>query len=381
MADNGFVWGDREAMLRDHAATTALFTTLVDVRFRLLTFIPTVTAIAVGIVSGDGSAGLETNQWLLVGTIGFVASLAVVVYEVRNSQIHDRAVHRVKHLERLLGFRPSYAGLPPRGMFGERGTGGALFGVLFVKHDRALALIYGVVLAAWTWVLLSGAEAARDWRVIDGAGATWVKIVVPVGVAVVIAHEISRLGGTGREPGLVYTLGDAAETTAPPSSGEQRGRSMFVDLFDLHGQIKERRPSPTLFDLTIRKTSREERLVDLALAAGVIRAVQIRWFWLWAGRDDRRDSRARRLKVESKSKIDWVEAIRGGVVGADEVFRAGRGDPTDGDEPAREELCRRYGDHAPWATPAEISLRRGLLEAAAEKDREEAAGRSSSPNG
>ena len=53
LVTDGPVWGDREATRRDHAATSDLYKTLVDVRFKLLTFVPAVTAIAVGIVAKD----------------------------------------------------------------------------------------------------------------------------------------------------------------------------------------------------------------------------------------------------------------------------------------------------------------------------------------
>jgi hypothetical protein len=103
---DGPAWGDRAATERDHAATSDLYKTLVDIRFKLLTFVPTVTAVAVGIVAMNQDK-VSADQWVTVGAIGFIATMALVVYEVRNSLLHDCAIHRIKHLERILGFRPS----------------------------------------------------------------------------------------------------------------------------------------------------------------------------------------------------------------------------------------------------------------------------------
>ena len=54
---------------RDHAATSDLYKTLVDIRFKLLTFVPTVTAVAVGIVAINQDS-VSSDQWVMVGAIG-----------------------------------------------------------------------------------------------------------------------------------------------------------------------------------------------------------------------------------------------------------------------------------------------------------------------
>ena len=204
------IWGDREATLRDHSATSELYRTLVDVRFKLLTFVPTITALAVGIVTVDKTA-TSGETWLLVGAIGLISTLALVVYEVRNSLIHDCSIHRMRHLERVLGFRPSSPGDIPRGMFGERGERSSLFGLFLVQHDRALSMIYGVVAGAWAWVVLTGVETRWDVPWVDGTLATLTKLIIPIAVALAIAEEVARLGARDRPPSLIYTL----ESVAP----------------------------------------------------------------------------------------------------------------------------------------------------------------------
>ena len=222
-------FGGREVMLRDHAATSDVYSKLVEVRFKLLTFVPTVTTIAVGLVTlnktrtgntGSPSPGSPSlfgaANLLVIGLIGLVATLALVIYEVRNSQIHDRAIHRLKHLEIVLGFRPSYRGDRPRGVFGERGDGAALLGLVGVKHDRALAMIYGIVTAAWTALALFGAA-----EMIDLPGTGWPRwIWIPAAIAgLAIAIEIGRLSGRDRESRLIYMLDPAFREAEPTSKG------------------------------------------------------------------------------------------------------------------------------------------------------------------
>ena len=144
-------WGDGDSIAVDFNSTVDLYKMLVDVRFKLLAFVPTVTTIAVGVVAMDLDHP-SPDRWLTVGLVGLIATMALVVYEVRNSLLHDCAIHRLKHLEQLLGFRPSSLRPPAGGVFGERPSSGAQFGVFLVKHDRALAerrVSHGVRSRSW----------------------------------------------------------------------------------------------------------------------------------------------------------------------------------------------------------------------------------------
>jgi hypothetical protein len=337
-------WGDRAAILRDHEKTFDLYTTLVDVRFKLLAFVPTVTGIAVGVVSLGGK-GAETSPGarVVIALIGLVGSLAIIVYEVRNSQIHDRAVHRIAHLERLLGFRPSDPGLSPQGMFSERGNGGTFAGVLSIRHDRALAMIYGVAVAGWTWVLVTGVVAAVRPAAAGAVGWQVAVFVIPLVAGLGIAEEIGRLGGQGRPPRMVYTLDNLVREAAP------------MPLLDAVAQVRSKAEAgkTTVFDLGHEQGKRREDVVGLAFAMGVITARQRWWFWLWAPRrsSETRQKRLLAAVTSNEAEIDWELAVRSAVVGADEIFRGN-------------DLPALYGQDAPWASNREICLRHELLRAA-----------------
>ena len=94
---------------------------------------------------------------------GFVATAGIAVYELRNSQLYEAAMHRAKHLEVQVGMRGSAHPYGTTGLFGERppmyiGKEGETLPFLFntVKHDRGLALIYGAALGAWTYLAVYG---------------------------------------------------------------------------------------------------------------------------------------------------------------------------------------------------------------------------------
>ena len=424
------IFGGREAILRDHAATSELYYRLVDVRFRLLTFVPTVTAIAVGLVTLDktrvGSASLfGAANSLVVGLIGLVATLALVIYEIRNSQIHDRAIHRLMHLEIVLGLRPSYPGGSPRGVFGERGQGANLLGLVGVKHDRALAMIYGVVAGAWTALALFGAAEAIDLPFTGWPNAIWVSAVV---AGLVIAGEIGRLGGRGRPPKFIYML-DSVFREAVSSKLVNRDRpggasAVLAKLAEVQRLTKvernprllkvadwlknkarprrswqrlddwlERRGSLSIFDLAQHlkrdpKLPNEKRgknpLVDLAYAVGVIEDRQTVLYWFWYGPfvEKRPEIRAKRLIAQPRKISNFVVALRDGIVGADDVYavleehawpiRAPHGLTTDIEQESAERIKRRYGDGVPWASTKEVNLRIELLLAARVFDTERA---------
>jgi hypothetical protein len=368
------VYGDREVMLKDHATTMDLYKILVDTRFKLLTFVPTVTTIAVGILSLDKQQNIFVDRTtLLVGLAGITTSLAIVVYEIRNSQIHDRVVHRIKHLERLLGFTPSYAGRAPRGIFGERGTGERLFGVFTVQHDRALSMVYGVVLALWTWISLTGLgdfvgwfDSQEAWPGVAGKAA----ISGMVGLA--IAVEISRQGGIGREPAIIYTLADLlveAERTDVAARRTNGGAKIWSGLRTVQICAEGQ---PSLYDLVCQVGSDDssgggatyaEKLVNLAIASDMI-AVRQRLCPPW----NPRAGREKALNVIPKGPLPSPESLSAAIVGGREVLKCLRAnvDLPLGTSLALSTLMPRYGPDAPWCSRHEIRLRWELLSSASD---------------
>jgi hypothetical protein len=152
----------------DYRQTTDLIGRLTDVRFKLLAFVPTISGAAVAVLSGGHSDG----ELLSVGSLGLVATIGIVVYELRNTQLHDYALRRARDLERRIGVV---------GLYSEEPAGDV--------SDRGLALVYSAVIAGWTYLVAWGAlhaAGAADAQVYGG--------IVAAVVAVLLLLEFLRIG-------------------------------------------------------------------------------------------------------------------------------------------------------------------------------------------
>ena len=77
---------------------------------------------------------------------GLVATLGLLIYELRNSQLHDDLISRGRKIEDELGV--------DTGVFRGRKVAKGL-----IKHDYATLLIYGAALVAWVtsiWTAAGG---------------------------------------------------------------------------------------------------------------------------------------------------------------------------------------------------------------------------------
>ena len=169
---------DAIANLRlDYQTTVQQFTALADIRFKLLAFVPTVTGAAFGILKDSPNKAATAA----IGAFGFLVTLGIFFYEVRNTQFYDRAVHRAKALEARLKFPICTAGLEKGGLFSERSGKKSgkksdgklrLFGLVKIWHDRGLAIVYGSSLAAWSLLvchaILVSQTGQRYFAVIAG---------------------------------------------------------------------------------------------------------------------------------------------------------------------------------------------------------------------
>lgn len=72
---------------------------LVDIRFRLLAFVPTATTFGVALIK----EWRDANPKAAVAALGLATTLAIAIYEIRNTQIHDGAVNGLADLEGKLG--------------------------------------------------------------------------------------------------------------------------------------------------------------------------------------------------------------------------------------------------------------------------------------
>src|ERR1051325_5148130 len=112
----------------DYQTTVQQFTMLADIRFKLLAFVPTITGAALGILKDNPNLAATAT----IGVFGFLITLGIVFYEIRNTQFYDAAVHRAKELEaKHLKFPICTAGSAAGGLFSERPRGRLrLFGLV-----------------------------------------------------------------------------------------------------------------------------------------------------------------------------------------------------------------------------------------------------------
>jgi hypothetical protein len=156
----------------------ASFSDLTDIRFKLLALVPTLSGAAVALLKGKQAA----VTLIAVGVLGLCATLGVLVYELRNSEIRRAAAKRISELERELLHAPVATGR-------QKGAP-RLFGLLPLEHSLGLALVYGAALAGWSylvaWGILDAAEAgdAREIGVAIGAVA-----------GLVVLLEVLRIDG------------------------------------------------------------------------------------------------------------------------------------------------------------------------------------------
>jgi hypothetical protein len=174
-----------DALRLDYEQTTQLLRTLIDVRFRLLAFVPTITVAAVGLVGRPRPAA----ELLGVGVLGLLATLGIFIYELRNTQLHDALVRRAAELERQLGLRSALGASGPGGLFGELpGRAVRLLGVLPVGQDSGLALVYSTALAGWTYLAAWGALGALEFGEARGIGAA-----IGVAAGLIVFAEVERV--------------------------------------------------------------------------------------------------------------------------------------------------------------------------------------------
>src|ERR1700744_3730009 len=104
---------DADERLRlDYEQTAGQVGALTDVRFKLLGFVPTIATAAVVIVGSRPNTG----TLLSVGLLGTIATIGILLYELRNMQALEGAAARAADLRRALGLdggRPGHPGAEP----------------------------------------------------------------------------------------------------------------------------------------------------------------------------------------------------------------------------------------------------------------------------
>ena len=112
-----------------HTEALAAWRQLVDVRFKLLAFVPSVSVLALTQLLDFNATLTSGARWARVGlaVVGLVLVAALAVYDL---------ISRVRRAEAELGVHTGIA-------LGRRTSRG------LVKHDKAIAVIYGTSLLTW----------------------------------------------------------------------------------------------------------------------------------------------------------------------------------------------------------------------------------------
>jgi hypothetical protein len=169
---------DDELLRLEYDRAVAIFRDLTDVRFKLLALVPTLSGAAVALLKGNQAA----VTLLAVGVLGLSATLGVLVYELRNSEIRQGAAKRIGDVERELIGAPLVTGRPkgaPR-----------LFGVLGIEHSLGLGLVYGAALAGWSYLVAWGVLEA-----FDAGHSREIGVAIGAVAGLLVLLEVLRLDG------------------------------------------------------------------------------------------------------------------------------------------------------------------------------------------
>jgi hypothetical protein len=163
----------------DYDQTQQLLRTLTDIRFKLLAFVPTIAGASVGFFGRARPAA----ELMAIGLLGLVATLGILVYELRNSETYAAAVRRARLLEQRLE-------LGSGGLLSEHQASTVrLFGFLPIARQRGLALVYGAAFAGWIYLVAWGALRALEVPGARGAG-----VAIGAAAGLLVVAEVSRVG-------------------------------------------------------------------------------------------------------------------------------------------------------------------------------------------
>jgi hypothetical protein len=168
---------DDDRLRLDYEHTSDLLRTLTDIRFKLLAFVPTIATASVGLVGHPRPAA----DLIGVGLLGLIATLGILLYELRNSQLYAAGLRRATELERALGLRSALGAARPAPTL-------RLGGLAPIHQVSGLALVYGAALAGWSYLVAWGLLKAIG----IGAPRT-VGGIIGIVVGVLVTAEVARV--------------------------------------------------------------------------------------------------------------------------------------------------------------------------------------------
>jgi hypothetical protein len=183
---------DKQALLiAEYEQVNENFRILADIRFKLLALIPTLGGVAsyvlAKIVTSEKVGNPEYAVVLLISLLGFVATLGILFYDQRNTELYNALIGRAADLEGMMH-------LTAKGQFSQRPYRSRhLLEFFSMGHDTGLAMIYGPVLGAWLFPIVYIAHVFfRHW-VLDRGDPLWMALGVSVIAAAGFTRELIRL--------------------------------------------------------------------------------------------------------------------------------------------------------------------------------------------
>ena len=178
--------GERDRL--DYEQTLSAWRLLTEIRFKLLAFVPTVAGTAVGLLS---TSELGRSEQAALSLLGFFVTLGIVFYDQRNNQLYNATIGRAQFLEGVLKLKVAPDDRPHQGglMRSRPENPRYLIGGVAMRHDRALALIYGSVLASWMFPLFQAIAPSQDW----------IALVVAIFVGFLFVLDLEFLGRPRRQ--------------------------------------------------------------------------------------------------------------------------------------------------------------------------------------
>jgi hypothetical protein len=192
---------------------------LADIRFKLLALVPFVSGATIAFLSADPADA--PPQAILAGSVaGFLVTIGVAIYNLRNTQSMNVTRARCVELENLL--KP-----PVTGQFHSHQPPSKLFYVIPLWADLGLAIIYGTVLAAWLFLIMhTMLNAAFDSFL--GRPVDLFAILITAVAGLVLIFEIIRLDERSKccANAEVEVCPSKRETTDPAAEG----RALLEDI-------------------------------------------------------------------------------------------------------------------------------------------------------
>jgi hypothetical protein len=131
---------EKDVLLAEYNQVVAQFRALMDIRFKLLAYLPLGTVAAV-FLSKEGQLASEPA----IAVFAFLATLCIATYNKRNDQHYDELVARAAELER------DNLGLA-HGSFAQRPASWLKYGWITVEHRWPIGLLYASSAALWAFI-------------------------------------------------------------------------------------------------------------------------------------------------------------------------------------------------------------------------------------